>query len=337
LLIPKANYILKQPDLIHNYFSVKQHKAKMLLPKDISINDVPLQEVKTQMLLDAGIKLYLKRTDLIHPDISGNKWYKLKYNIIEAEKQGHTKVLTFGGAFSNHIYATASAGKIFGFKTIGVIRGEEYAGLNPTLKHAVECGMHLHYMNREDYRLKTTSTIINKLKNLYGEFYLVPEGGSNTLGVKGSAEILSPSDSNFDYICTPCGSGGTLAGIITSLTGKNKALGFAVLKNGGFLNDIVNKLIKDYSGKELINWNIITDYHFGGYAKFSDELINFIRWFYKETEIPIEPIYSGKMFFGIFDLIKKNYFKKGQQILAIHTGGLQGLMGIESKINEKII
>jgi 1-aminocyclopropane-1-carboxylate deaminase len=309
----------------------------MLKPEDISINEVPVQQVKLSVTEEAQVELYVKRTDLVHPDISGNKWYKLKYNIIEADKSGYTKVLTFGGAFSNHIYATASAGKIFGFDTIGVIRGEEYAELNPTLKHARECGMHLHYMNREDYRLKTTGEIINRLKNIYGNFYLVPEGGSNVTGVKGSAEILNNSDNNYDYICTSCGSGGTLAGIISALNGRNKALGFAVLKDAGFLKNIVNQLIKDYSGKEFSNWDLITGYHFGGYAKFNDELINFVRWFYSETTIPIEPIYSGKMFFGILDLIKKNFFKKGDRILAIHTGGLQGLKGIEYKIKEKII
>jgi 1-aminocyclopropane-1-carboxylate deaminase len=309
----------------------------MLKPEDISINEVPVQQVKLPVTEEAEVELYVKRTDLVHPDISGNKWYKLKYNIIEADKSGYTKVLTFGGAFSNHIYATASAGKIFGFDTIGVIRGEEYAELNPTLKHARECGMHLHYMNREEYRLKTTGEIINRLKNIYGNFYLVPEGGSNVTGVKGSAEILNNSDNNYDYICTSCGSGGTLAGIISALNGRNKALGFAVLKDAGFLKNIVNQLIKDYSGKEFSNWDLITGYHFGGYAKFNDELINFVRWFYSETTIPIEPIYSGKMFFGILDLIKKNFFKKGDRILAIHTGGLQGLKGIEYKIKEKII
>jgi 1-aminocyclopropane-1-carboxylate deaminase len=308
----------------------------IISPYDLKLEDVPLQKIDIPLTKEGGIELYVKRSDLIHPAISGNKWYKLKYNIIEAGKQGYNKILTFGGAYSNHIYAAASAGKIFGFETIGVIRGEEYPHLNPTLQYAVNCGMKLHYLNREDYRLKTSDNIIKSLEDIYGPFYLIPEGGSNIPGTRGSAEIIRGVEISFDYVCVPCGSGGTLAGIISYLNGKKKALGFAVLKNGEFLKDLVNKLVHSYSGRTFANWDIITQYHFGGYAKFDSELIRFVRNFYAETGIPIEPVYSGKMFYGIFDMIKNGFFKYGETILAVHTGGLQGIKGIEEKINEKL-
>ncbi|MFO7444918.1 MAG: pyridoxal-phosphate dependent enzyme [Ignavibacteriaceae bacterium] len=300
--------------------------------ESFNVNTAPVIKLNNAFIAAAGLEVYIKREDLINPAISGNKWYKLKYNLIEAEKKGFTRILTFGGAFSNHIYAAASAGKIFGFETIGVIRGEEHLPLNPTLKYANGCGMQLYYMDREEYRRKNESVVINKLRDRFDPFYLIPEGGSNIAGVKGSEEILNNLDITFDYVCVPCGTGGTLAGIISHLKGNKKALGFAVLKDAAFLKPIVNKLVRDYTGKDYSNWDIILDYHFGGYAKFNDELWGFIQDFEKENEIPLEPVYTGKMLFGIYNLISKGYFKKNEKILIIHTGGLQGLEGIKEKM-----
>jgi 1-aminocyclopropane-1-carboxylate deaminase len=294
--------------------------------------DTPLMEVDHPVLNDKRVTLIVKREDLIHPHLSGNKWYKLKYNLIEAKKQEHDTLLTFGGAYSNHIYATAAVGEIFNIKTIGVIRGEEYNPLNSTLSFAKKCGMKFHYLDRGSYRKKTTSKVIKSLKEKFGRFFLIPEGGSNSLAVKGCAEITGSIKIDFNYVCCAVGTGGTLAGLAASLEGNKKALGFSILKGAEFLNDNVKKLLKSYSKKEFRNWQINFDYHFGGYSKFEIELINFIEEFQYRTSIPIEPIYTGKMIYGIFDLVKKGFFTPGTTIIAIHTGGLQGLAGLYDKI-----
>lgn len=265
----------------------------------------------------------MKRDDLIHPALSGNKWRKLKYNLIEAERQNQNTLLTFGGAYSNHIHATAAAGKLFGINTIGMIRGERHEPLNPTIQFATEQGMHLDYMDRQTYRRKTESEVIDQLKEKYGDFYLVPEGGSNQFALPGCAEIIDELneqlDNEYGYVCTACGSGGTLAGLISAKP-KQKLLGFAVLKGAGFLNDDVKRLL---GGADYNNWQINLDYHFGGYAKKDQVLIGFCEAFENEFNIPIEPIYSGKMFYGLFDLISKDFFPKMATIVALHTGGLQ--------------
>lgn len=310
------------------------NKKKMLLAEIAQINEnTPIEEVDDTFLKERRISLYLKREDLNHPALSGNKWYKLKYNIQEAKKLQKKSLLTFGGAFSNHIYATAAAGKIFNFETIGIIRGEEHLPLNPTLSFAEDNGMKLYYMDRSSYRRKDSIEIIELLKKRFGDFYLVPEGGTNELAVKGCGEIVGKLNLDFDFVCCACGTGGTLAGLISGLNGKKNALGFAVLKGASFLNENVTNLLKSSGVALHHNWEVNLDYHFGGYAKFDIELIRFINKFYTITKIPIEPIYTAKMFYGIYDLISKGFFKQGSRIIAIHTGGLQGLAGLQEKLN----
>ena len=291
----------------------------------------PLTEISDPILIDKQIKLFIKREDLTDEFISGNKWYKLKYNLIEAEKLGYKTLLTFGGAFSNHIHAIAAAGKKYGFRTIGIIRGEEHLPLNPTLESAQENGMIIEYLDRKSYRNKYNKDLIDRLKNKYGDFFLIPEGGSNHLAIKGCAEIISGIETNFDFICSACGTGGTLAGLILGLESKSFALGFSVLRGGEFLYQNIRNLLSHYQKENLNNWQINLDYHFGGYAKINSELVNFCRNFEEQHNIPIEPIYTGKMFYGIFDLIKNNYFPKQSTIIAIHTGGLQGLQGLKHR------
>lgn len=286
---------------------------------------------KIQLPEKLGIELYIKRDDLIHSDISGNKYRKLKYNIIEAQKLGVKTLLTFGGAFSNHIAATASVGNEFEFKTIGVIRGEElFAKIdgNPTLKFAKNCGMQFKFVSRSDYREKTSESFINNLREEFGEFYHVPEGGTNELAIKGCEEILSETDKAFDYVCSSVGTGGTISGLINCSKPSQQVLGFPALK-GNFLN---NEIIKF---AQQSNWKLITDYHFGGYGKINRELIDFINKFKKDDNIPLDPVYTGKMMFGIFDLIEKGFFSKGSKILAIHTGGLQGIEGMNTVLKKK--
>jgi len=292
----------------------------------------PIESIQDSFLAQNEISLFVKREDLNHPHMSGNKWYKLKYNIEEAKKLGHNTLLTFGGAYSNHIYAVAAAGKVFNLKTIGIIRGEEHLPLNPTLSFAKGQGMEIHYLNRTLYRNKNSTELIDYLKQKFGKFYLLPEGGTNTLAVKGCSEIIDNLNVEFDYVCCPCGTGGTLTGLIDGLDGKSFALGFAVLKGADFLRENVNLLLKSVNKASLSNWDIKLDYHFGGYAKFNNQLLEFIEKFSSTTKIPVEPIYIGKMFFGIYDLVQRGYFKKCSKIIAIHTGGLQGLRGLASKI-----
>ncbi|NLP58010.1 1-aminocyclopropane-1-carboxylate deaminase/D-cysteine desulfhydrase [Lutibacter sp. B1] len=294
------------------------------------------QQVFFSEIENKEISLFMKREDEIHPFISGNKYRKLKYNIEEALKQKQTTLLTFGGAYSNHIAATAYAGFENNFKTIGVIRGDELANnldevlqTNPTLKFAHEHNMDFHFVTRSAYREKTTSKFIASLKEKFGDFYLVPEGGTNTFAIKGCEEILTENDEKFDVICGAIGTGGTISGIINSIKKHQTVIGFPALK-GDFLQHEIKKYVLKNN-----NWSLNTNYHFGGYAKISEELITFINKFKSETNIPLDPVYTGKMMFGIVDLIKKNTFKKGTKILAIHTGGLQGIEGMNTFLKKK--
>ena len=293
--------------------------------------NTPLEKVNDPLLSERKISLFIKREDLNHPHMSGNKWHKLKYNLQKTINKGKNTLLTFGGAYSNHIYAVAAAGKIFNFRTIGIIRGEEHLPLNPTLSFAVENGMKIYYLDRKSYRKKESSEIIKQLQEKFGDFYLLPEGGTNELAVKGCSEIISKIDIDFDYICCPCGTGGTLAGLISGLNGNKFALGFAVLKGASFLKDNVNSLLKNFTYSSFLNWDVNLDYHFGGYSRTNSILLDFVNRFSSITKILVEPIYTGKMLFGIYDLAEKGCFEEGSQIIAVHTGGLQGLKGLTSR------
>lgn len=278
-----------------------------------------------------GISLHIKREDLIHPFVSGNKFRKLKYNLLQAKAQNQETLLTFGGAFSNHIAAVAFAGKEQGFKTIGVIRGDELRDKildNPTLKFSENCGMQFEFVSREEYRLKSENHFLEKLKMKFGDFYLIPEGGTNELAIKGCEEILTENDAIFDYICCAIGTGGTISGIINSILPHQKVLGFPSLK-GDFLKEEICNFVQNHS------WELITDYHFGGYGKVNEDLIRFINQFYADYQIPLDPIYTGKMVFGVIDLIQKNYFPDKSKILLIHTGGIQGIHGMNLKLIKK--
>ena len=301
---------------------------------ETKISDI--EQVYFSEIADSGVSLCIKREDKLHPFISGNKYRKLKYNLVESKKQEKTTLITFGGAYSNHIAAAAAAGSEFGFKTIGVIRGEELADnleevlqQNPTLKFASKHNMQFHFVSRSAYREKTSKEFIDNLKEQFGDFYLVPEGGTNTFAVKGCEEILTEKDAVYNVICSSVGTGGTISGIINSTKKHQKTIGFPALK-GDFLQNEIKKYVLTNK-----NWSLNTDYHFGGYAKVSETLINFINKFKQETGIPLDPVYTGKMLFGIVDLIKKDYFEKGTSILAIHTGGLQGIDGMNVYLKNK--
>ena len=303
--------------------------------------EIENQELYLSILKDKNIRLFVKREDTIHPFVSGNKFRKLKYNIQKAQQLKQDSILTFGGAFSNHIVAVAVAGKMAGLKTIGVIRGEELAkdldktiATNATLREAHKNGMKFHFVTREAYRNKTAISFIDSLELKFGDFYLIPEGGTNELAVKGCEEILTKDDSKFDHICVAVGTGGTISGLINAASNTQEIVGFPALK-GDFLSKEIKPFVK---GKG--NWKLIQEYHFGGYAKYDSDLIAFINQFKEETNIQLDPIYTGKMLFGIVDLIKKNYFSENSMILAVHTGGIQGIEGVNQKLakkNQKLI
>ena len=283
------------------------------------------------ILENTNITLFIKREDLLHPHISGNKFRKLKYNLAQAKKENKEMLLTFGGAFSNHILAVAAAGSEYGFKTVGIIRGDELENKiadNPTLQKAQDFGMVFEFVTREIYSDKDNPKFIEQLKEMFGDFYLLPEGGTNDLAVKGCEEILTDEDAKFDYICCAVGTGGTISGIINCSKKGQQVLGFPALK-GDFLSEDIRKFVANS------NWELILDYHFGGYGKVTEELILFINDFYKKHKIPLDPIYTGKMVFGVLDLITKNYFPENSKILIIHTGGLQGILGMNKILKQK--
>ncbi|MBD2494276.1 1-aminocyclopropane-1-carboxylate deaminase/D-cysteine desulfhydrase [Nostoc sp. FACHB-280] len=296
----------------------------------------PTQQIHSDIIESAGVEMSVLRLDLMHSWVNGNKWYKLKYNLLEAKERNFTTLLTFGGAYSNHIFATAAAGKLFGLQTIGVIRGEERLPLNPTLSFALEQGMQLVYMSRTIYKQRNSPELQAELQERYGEVFIIPEGGCNLNGVLGCTEILKQAE-NFDIVCVACGTGTTFVGILLSLTPQQKAIAFPVLKNGGFLQQEIEMLLQNYlaadlpiSNKSLCAWELICHYHFGGYAKVNDELLKFSQHFQQIYGIPLDYVYTAKMFYGVMDLLQQGFFSKGDRILLIHTGGLQGNLGIQN-------
>lgn len=279
-----------------------------------------------------GITLDLLREDALHPEISGNKFRKLKYNIEAFQQGSFDALLTFGGAYSNHIAATAAAGNAFDMPTIGIIRGEELADKidgNPTLTFAQSCGMQLEFITRNKYQQKNTDAYLAALQQQFGNIYILPEGGTNALAVKGCEEILNEQTENYDYICVAVGTAGTISGILKAAKPHQNILGFPALKTADFLEIEIKNWTKN------TNFELINDYHFGGYAKVSDNLIQFINNFKELYHVPLDPIYTGKMMFGIFDLMEKKHFPNHSRILAIHTGGLQGIEGMNQQLINK--
>ena len=291
-----------------------------------------LQTIQEPIFEHYGVQLNVLRLDLTHAHISGNKWFKLKYNLLEAQRTGYNTLLTFGGTFSNHIAATAAAGKTYGFTTIGIIRGEEQPILNPTLQFALDCGMQLHYVSRSLYRDKGALYTYVQENFQQENPYVIPEGGSNALGVIGCKEILDYINIPFGVVCCAAGTGATLTGLVHTLKPDQKAIGFQVLKAEGYIkNEVVDwlkqpELVGAKQG-ESPSWEVNENYHFGGYAKVNDTLKQFVEECSYKHQLPLDMVYTGKMMYGIYDLIQQGCFKKGTTIVAIHTGGLQGNKG----------
>jgi len=291
----------------------------------------PITQLNEPLLTEKNIQLFIKRDELIHPVIQGNKWHKLKYNLLAAAEQSAKTILSFGGAYSNHLHALAAAGRLFNFQTIGIIRGERPAILSPSLQDMQDWGMQLEFISRADYRKRDSSEFIQQLKQKHGEFYLLPEGGNNAAGRQGCAELQDELDRPYDVICCEVGSGTQFSALVSQHASSSHTaqqthyLGFVVMKNPALLQQL-----EDYFQQQQVtynNWSLNHDYHFGGFARADDTLHKFIRQFKQQHGIQLEPVYSGKMLYGIYQLIEQDYFKPGSRILAIHGGGLQGLRG----------
>ncbi|MFC6222668.1 1-aminocyclopropane-1-carboxylate deaminase/D-cysteine desulfhydrase [Hymenobacter artigasi] len=287
-----------------------------------------------------GVRLLLWRDDLVNPDLPGNKARKLKYNLAAARAQGHHTLLTFGGAYSNHIAAVAAAGRLLGFRTIGLIRGEEpVAGsmLNPTLVRAAADGMALHYLDRAAYRRRAEPAFIAEQLARFGPAYVLPEGGTNDLALPGCAELVAEirQQIDFDALAVAVGTGGTLAGLLTGLAGQRHAVGVAALKKGEFLRAEIDALTQATAGQTFGNYSLQTEYHFGGYAKYSAELLAFIQQIKVRHGVLLDPIYTGKLLFGVLDLVGKGYFRRGSTVVAIHTGGQQAWAGWEERFEAR--
>ncbi|MBT5032649.1 MAG: 1-aminocyclopropane-1-carboxylate deaminase/D-cysteine desulfhydrase [Proteobacteria bacterium] len=280
----------------------------------------PLEKLDSSLLPNSDVEVWIKRDDLIHPQVSGNKWRKLKYNIQALAPDAH--VLTFGGAYSNHVRAVAAASKLCGFEATAIIRGELVEPLNSVLAYATAQGMKLLPVSREDYRKRHDVSWAEVQRRYTGATDVWPEGGSNALAIKGVKEILHELDQPFDVVCAPVGTGGTLAGLIAGASAGTSVLGVSVLKGGEFLLDDVRGLLADSGDRECSTWSIELDYHFGGYAKSTVELREWIAHFSARSGIPLEPVYSGKLFFAVYDMIAKGRFSPDSKVLIIHTGGV---------------
>ncbi|NVO31478.1 1-aminocyclopropane-1-carboxylate deaminase/D-cysteine desulfhydrase [Hymenobacter lapidiphilus] len=278
-----------------------------------------------------GVQFLLARDELTHPELPGNKWRKLKHNLQEADRLGLNTLLTFGGAYSNHLAAVAAAGRLLGRRTVGFVRGDELASrpLNSTLTRARADGMELHFLDRETYRRKHEPEVLTAFLRETGPAYVLPEGGTNALALPGCAELARQllARTTFDVLAVACGTGGTLAGLLTGLDGQRQALGVAALKGADFLRADIDQLTQQATGRTYTNWELHTDYHGGGYARLSPELRQFIGGFQQRHGILLDPIYTSKLLFGMFDLAAKGHFQRGSTVMAIHTGGLQAWGG----------
>lgn len=302
----------------------------------------PLQKIEHPLFVRHDVELFIKREDLVHPQISGNKWYKLKHNLIHAKQQGFTRLVSFGGAFSNHLHALAFAGHHFGFETVGFIRGEINEPLNPTLADAVGWGMTLHALSRKEYRRRHEAAFVQQLVEPFQRCFVIPEGGANEWALAGCADIvagISRQLPDYDYVCLPCGTGATLAGIVAGLgasdrTSKVKVLGFSALKGQTSLADEILSMLADFTDAETVSWQIIDEFHCGGFAKINSELVTFMNQWYQQTGIGLDPLYTGKMMLGLCELVERGAFAAGSKVVAVHTGGMQGVRGMQAQIDK---
>lgn len=268
------------------------------------------------------------RLDMLHPDISGNKWFKLKHNIFDAQSRGSKLILTFGGGYSNHLAATASAAKIFGIPAIGVVRGT-YTGLTPTLQFCVDNGMQLHFVSHDDYKRKEDKDWLAGLLNCFPDAYIIPEGGANEQGRIGAEEIATFIPQHYTHICVSVGTGTTMAGICNGVKGGQAVYGYTPMKGGKYLAENIATHINEGC---MVRWQLFDDWHFGGFGKIDNELIGFMNDFYNFNHIPLDRVYTAKMMYGVQQQLNAGIFPGNANVLCIHTGGLQGNISLNGKL-----
>ncbi len=303
----------------------------MKLPSSHIFSIPQLDPVHTALTVRHNIVLKVLRLDLINPLIAGNKWYKLKLNLQSAQSQGHTRLLSFGGAWSNHLYALAAAAKMFNFESIGIVRGELPVPLNPVLEFALSQGMQLYPVSRTDYRNKSHGGFLQELQERFGDFYLIPEGGSNKQGVEGCADLASYLQWETAivprFVMLACGTGTTMAGLLAGLSAaadqqRVQLIGVPVLKGGDFLSKTIEQFLSESNLPDPGHWQLQTDFHFGGYARSTPELLDFIQTFSAETGVPLEPVYTGKLFYALHKLIASGKIPAGSEVIVVHSGGV---------------
>jgi 1-aminocyclopropane-1-carboxylate deaminase/D-cysteine desulfhydrase-like pyridoxal-dependent ACC family enzyme len=293
---------------------------KDIIP-EINFNEPAFSKLQNHFFGEIDLEIFMLQLDTIHPVISGNKIFKLIYFLEEAKKSIHQKIVTFGGAYSNHLTATAFAAKELKLKSVGIVRGEKPKHLSPTLLFCLENEMQLEFISRDCYKKNNENDYLQEIKNKYGEHILIPEGGFSIKGKEGAALINQYlTDKNFTHVCLPVGTATTFAGLVDSNKNESEIMGFGVLKN---FDDIEKRFVELKVNSEK-NYSFFNNYHFGGYAKKTGELISFMNDFYEQNKIALDFVYTAKMMFGVKDLIKKKYFPESSKILCIHTGGLQG-------------
>jgi 1-aminocyclopropane-1-carboxylate deaminase len=295
----------------------------------LSYRSTPAIPLLSPILTKHNIRLVVKREDLNHPHVSGNKWWKLKNNLQFVLEQKIQTILTFGGAYSNHLYSTAAACNELGIKSIGVVRGEKITPLNPTLSFCADNNMHLAFVSRSEYDRKTESSFIENLHDQFGSFHIIPEGGSNDLGFSGCVELSKQINTlDFTHVVLAVGTGCTMAGLVAGLPDK-EIVGVSVLKNGDFLRDEISSYLSGSYTSKHPKINLLTSYHHGGYAKVTPELQKFISDMENHHDLPLDPVYTGKALYALFQEVAKGNFDNGSAILFLHTGGLQGKFGFK--------
>lgn len=301
------------------------------------VPDIPIDVIDLPVFKQAGVQLELLRLDLVHPLISGNKWFKLKYALQAFQLSDCQRILSFGGAWSNHIHALAYAGFEQGIETVGVIRGERAAQLSPTLVDAERWGMRLEFVSRGQYRDKSDAEFVARLRNKYGDFYSLPEGGSGEWVIAGCREIISLFDAAaYDLICCACGTGGTLAGLIAGKPEGATLLGVSALKGGDFLYADIRELLAAAGIDDPGGWSLALDCHEGGYAKVSSRLAAAMQYFTQHSGIGLEPVYTGKALLALLQKLERGEFARGDRVMLVHTGGMQGLRGMKQTLLNRL-
>lgn len=300
-----------------------------LTSNELDFKDAPRDPISCELLDRKSVTLSMLRLDLIHPYLQGNKWFKLRYNLQACQEQGFDQILSFGGAYSNHLFALAAAGAHLGLNTVGIIRGELVEPLNPVLAFCQARGMHLHPVSRQQYREKADPSFLHELVERFGNSYIVPEGGSNDLALLGCEEIATLACAQAQQpdaiIALACGTGTTMAGVLRGLQrrhAKHSVLGVSVLKAKGYIEGEVERWLGESASGAFPPWHVSDSFHCGGYAKSSMELTEFIENFKDISDIPLEPVYTGKLMLGLFSMIEADAFSPGTEIIALHTGGI---------------